>query len=136
MIKNRSYSKEIGTIAEQAFILEALKQGFGVSVPIDDNLPYDVLIDNGKKILKIQIKTSQGSGGIYNVNTTKSKNRSYNSSDFDFACVYIEKLNIFYIMPIEEFVEHKGNIRIVEGSYKGRNSKLFERQNAWHILME
>jgi len=135
-VKGRSYYKEIGTIAEYAFMTEAMKQGLAISIPAGDNLPYDVVVDNGQKLLKIQIKTAEGYNGIYNIKNRRSQGKKYNLEDFDFACVYIERLNIFYIMPVEEFIGFSGNIRIVEGNYLGNSSKLFDRQNAWKLLKE
>lgn len=45
-----------GDIAEQAVILKALQQGWGVAIPIGDRLPYDLVFDVGGKLLKIQVK--------------------------------------------------------------------------------
>ena len=47
-----------GDIAEQAVILYALKQGWGVLRPIGDRLPYDLVLDINGNFLKIQVKSA------------------------------------------------------------------------------
>ncbi len=49
-------TKQIGDIAEQAAILQALKRGWGVLLPIGDRLPYDMAFDVGGCLVKIQVK--------------------------------------------------------------------------------
>lgn len=132
-----SYKKHIGTIAEQAAIFQALERGFAVSVPIGDNLPYDLIFDNGTQLYKIQVKTaSKNSKDKYIINTKHTKDRKkYEIGDFDFALCYVPNLNIFYILPIKEFLEYKGNISIVESvSGYGRKPKAWGRQNAWYLM--
>lgn len=135
----KSHSKHLGTIAEYAAIKQALERGFIVSIPAGDYAPYDLVFDNGSQLFRIQIKTaSKNENGKYLINTRHGKNRrKYDEGDFDFALCYVENLNIFYIMPIQEFLEYKGNITIVEGvSKSGRKPKSWNRQNAWHLMMD
>ncbi len=51
-------AKTIGTAGEQFFAYRALEQGLHVAQPLGDNLPYDLLVDTGKNIHRIQVKTS------------------------------------------------------------------------------
>ena len=50
-------AKAIGVAGEQFFIARALEEGLNLSLPIGDNLPYDVLVDSGKHIHRVQVKT-------------------------------------------------------------------------------
>ncbi|MBX2874586.1 MAG: hypothetical protein KTR30_20865 [Saprospiraceae bacterium] len=43
-------------IAEQAVRLAALTRAYGVSTPIGDYLPYDLILDVQARLLKIQVK--------------------------------------------------------------------------------
>ncbi len=45
-----------GDIAEQAVILFALKQGWGVLQPVGDRLPYDLVLDVEGRLIKVQVK--------------------------------------------------------------------------------
>lgn len=47
-----------GAITEQKCFLKCLEMGFQVSKPLFDNARYDFILDTGKNIFKVQIKTS------------------------------------------------------------------------------
>src|SRR5690242_16128573 len=111
-----------GDIAEQAAILHALKRGWGVLKPIGDRLPYDLVFDVEETFIKIQVKYAwlHESSGNYVVDNRRTKtNRrlmlrsAYKPSDFDFALVYIEKLDLFYIFPVDVFISYGSEIHLV-----------------------
>ncbi len=47
-----------GDIAEQAVVLFALKQGWGVLKPVGDRLPYDLVFDINGRLVRIQVKSA------------------------------------------------------------------------------
>ena len=55
-------NKKNGIYYEQLFIAEALKRGLDVCLTLGDNLPYDVIIMNGSKSTRVQIKGTAGCG--------------------------------------------------------------------------
>ena len=102
----------IGNIGEAAFILKATKLNFDVSIPFNKNSPYDVLLDNGKRLLRIQIKTTsqtftlQRNKRNYNcfkfIPTHGRKSKElYKNNSIDFFAFYIICKNTFYIMPCD-----------------------------------
>src|SRR5207247_9948239 len=106
-------TKQKGDIAEQAAILQALKRGWGVLKPIGDRLPYDLVFDVEGILTKVQVKYAwlDKRTGNYVVDNRRTKtNRRkmirdvYKPSDFDFALVYLEELNLFYIFPVSVFI--------------------------------
>ena len=120
-----------GSIAELTVIIEALKRGYIVSSPISHNSHYDLIIDDGKKILRCQIKRA------FTVKDLKeyicwvvegrriSGGKVYkypdNSYDFLIACKVDEKE--FWIIPKEEADKYKTMV------YLGK--KLEEYKNNW-----
>lgn len=60
--KMSNQNKCKGVYYEQLFIAEALKRGLDVCLTLGDNLPYDVVIMNGAKSTRVQIKGTQGCG--------------------------------------------------------------------------
>jgi hypothetical protein len=93
-----------GDIAEQAAILHALERGWGVLKPVGDRLPYDLVFDVQKILVKVQVKWAwfDEARGNYVVDNRRSKtNRRrivrgvYSVDDFDFALVYVPELNLF-----------------------------------------
>jgi hypothetical protein len=59
----------------------------------------------------------------------------YDINDFDFALIYIDKHDLFYVMPISEFVKYGSNISFIENSEKRqRKPKSYEFRDAWNLL--
>ena len=53
-----SISKTIGTSGESFFTFRALQEGLHVAQPIGDYLPYDLIVDFGQELLRIQVKST------------------------------------------------------------------------------
>jgi hypothetical protein len=132
-----------GDIAEQAVILLALKQGWGVLKPVGDRLPYDMVFDIDGKFVKIQVKSAwfDESRQNYVVDNRRTKtNRrimlreKYCESDFDFAIIYLEEIHIFYIMPVDIFISYSSEIHLVETEKRQRKPKSADYREAWHLL--
>jgi len=128
-------------IAESAVITELLKRGFNVLKPIGDRLSYDLAVDVNKKLLRIQVKSAWFYKGAYKVDArmTKTNRRRmirkyYNENDFDFAIIYIQDLNIFYIMPQPVFSSYKSEISLVETAKRQRRPKSSEYRENWNLL--
>ncbi|MCB9283743.1 MAG: endonuclease [Lewinellaceae bacterium] len=134
-----------GDIAEQALILFALKQGWGVLNPIGDRLPYDLVLDINGVLLKIQVKSawfdSRKNNYVVDTRRTKTNRRQmlrakYDCSDFDFAVVYIEDLDIFYVFPCEVFISYGSEIHLIETDKRQRKPKSADFRNAWELVLQ
>ncbi|MCU0342041.1 MAG: group I intron-associated PD-(D/E)XK endonuclease [Spirosomaceae bacterium] len=134
-----------GDIAEQATILHALKQGWGVLKPVGDRLPYDLVLDINGKLVKIQVKSAWFDEKTQNyvVDTRRTKtNRKqmirdvYQQTDFDFAVVYIENIDVFYVIPVEEFISYGSSIHLVEAEKRQRKPKSLEFRQAWTLILK
>jgi hypothetical protein len=55
----QSKELQIGKAGEYLVCADLILKGF-VAFPSEQGLPYDVLLDNGKRLLKIQVKTTTG----------------------------------------------------------------------------
>ena len=133
-----------GDIAEQAVILHALKQGWGVLGPIGDRLPYDLVLDINGNFLKIQVKSAwfDETQQNYMVDNRRTKtNRrimireKYRESDFDFAIIFLEEIQIFYVMPVQVFTSYGGVITLVESEKRQRKPKSAEYREARNLLI-
>lgn len=134
-----------GDIAEQSVILYALNQKWGVSVPIGDRLPYDLIFDINGCLLKIQVKSAWFDSNKENyvtdnrrslTNQRKIVKKKYEQSDFDFAIIYIQQLNVFYIMPSDVFVSYGSEIHLVETTKRQRKPKSAEYREAWSLILQ
>ena len=107
-----SCKKKQGTTYEVAFKLEALYHGLDVCPTEGDYLPYDMIVDNGKTLYRVQVK-----GTSYRQKTKKTeymvttamgakasqKNRyAENAYDILAACVDTGNARIWYLIPKQE----------------------------------
>lgn len=136
-------TKQTGDVSEQAVILEILKRGWDVSIPIGDRLPYDIIVDINGKLIKIQIKTAwyheQRKHYVVGVrrSCTNRKHylyKKYNNNDFDFAICYLQDRNVFYVIPVDIFTSYKGAIIFTEDVKRQRRPRSYEYREAWHLL--
>ena len=132
-----------GDIAEQAVIFQALKKEWNVLKPIGDRLPYDLVLHINNVFVRIQVKSAwwDKNGKNFCIDTRRSKtNRKhylierYNVNDFDFAVIFIEPLDIYYIMPIEIFLSYKSSITLIEENKRQRKPKSAEFRNNWNLI--
>lgn len=134
-----------GDIAEQAVILYALKRGWGISKPIGDRLPYDLVIDISGTLIKVQVKSAwvdlQRQNFVVDTRCTKTNRRKmvralYTAHDFDFAVMYIEEIDVFYIMPVEVFISYGSEIHLIEAAKRQRKPKSAEYRDAWYLILQ
>lgn len=100
---------ELGDYAEQLFAAEAVKRGLLVSSPVAPASPYDWIVDNGEKLLRVQVKSTnklmKGSRHPrYRVFAAKRQHKDqtravYSASEVDFFAVYIHGLESWFIIP-------------------------------------
>jgi len=128
-------------IAESAVVTELLKRGFRVLKPEGDRLPYDLAIDVNGKLLKLQVKSAWFRKGAYFVDSRRTKTnrrrmirQRYKKDDFDFAILYIDDLNVFYIMPVSAFSSYKSEICLVEKDTRQRKPRSSEYREQWGLL--
>jgi hypothetical protein len=134
-----------GDIAEQAAILHALKRGWGVLKPIGDRLPYDLVFDINGALVKVQVKCAwfNEPRGNYVVDNRRTKtNRrfmvrdAYKTTDFDFALVYISDLDLFYVFPVDVFIDYGSEIHIVEVDKRQRKPRSANYRDAWELILQ
>ena len=125
-------SSDIGTYGEMVFVANCYKFGLSCSKPLNDANPYDLIVDNKKKLYKVQIKTI--------TQKTKRKNRwiwflkidsEKYFSNCDILCVYVEPLNIFYLIDLNSINKKNGFYFYPE---KNSNATLEIFKNKWEVF--
>ena len=117
---------QIGDITEYRFALYCMEHNIAISKPMNNNLPYDFIIEINRKLLKLQVKTGYDAPGLdcfmfntrstsknYNENTTKD----YVGKIDGFITCYSAIPNKFFFIPINDAA--KGCMKI----YYGDNPK-------------
>lgn len=82
LFDNAINSKKQGDIGMCYAMAYYAKLGWTVSVPVTDSQDYDLVVDNGTRLFKVQVKTTKS---ISPSGTGKCKDFSENSSDLLFA---------------------------------------------------
>ena len=96
-------SKHLGLVAEMRFELAATLHGLTVSRPSGDNSPYDFIVDTGKDLLKVQVKSSgysQSPGSIsFNLGQGASGKHLYKKLEVHYFALYMSVSDIFFLIP-------------------------------------
>ncbi len=133
-----------GDIAEQAAILHAMKHGWGVLKPVGDRLPYDLVFDINGTLVKVQVKcawfNSLRRNYVVDNRRTKTNRRfmirdAYKPGDFDFALVYMAELDLFYVFPVDVFIDYGSEIHIVEVDKRQRKPRSAKYRDAWELIL-
>lgn len=118
---------QIGKAGEYIVCADLIIKGF-VAYPSEQGLPYDVVLDTGKKLLKVQVKTTEKArlvkqrsnpipAYIFSIKRAGSKGKTrYDESEIDlFALVCLDTMKIGYLKNKE--MPTTINIRVDD--YKG-----------------
>jgi hypothetical protein len=135
-------TKLVGDIAVQHAVLEGLKRGWGVLIPVGDRLAYDLVFDIGNKLIRVQVKSAYAAVNTFAVNTKRAKtNRRtyrferYNPNDFDIALLWHPLEKLFYVMPIGIFLSFRSAVSLPS---RNRSKQRFNRaepyRDAWQFL--
>jgi hypothetical protein len=134
----RRETKRLGEIGEAAFLSKAASLGFGVSKPWGDSDRYDLVVDVGGRMLRVQVKSahrvSANPGGGYHVRACSRKRESYRDDEIDILVAYIVPENIWYIFPASAF-RYMKSMRLFPTLGK-RASKFEQYREAWHAFHE
>lgn len=60
----------------------------------------------------------------------------YEEGDFDFAILYIDPLNVFYVMPLAVFTSYSSTISLIETDKRQRKPSSAEYRERWDLLSD
>lgn len=97
---------EIGNQSEAVILGAYLKAGFTVSIPFGSGSSYDLLVDTGSNIFKIQVKTAWISKGVLKYKSLHRQPKSetrvrYNESEIDYLAIYCPAADLLYGIHIK-----------------------------------
>ncbi len=91
--------KALGEAAEAAFLAKVTSLGFGVAKTWGDSERYDFILDSGKRLWRVQVKSCRYFRSCYHV-ATRGVTRAYTADEVDFIVAYIVPENLWYVIPI------------------------------------
>jgi hypothetical protein len=126
--------KQRGEMAEAAFLARAAALGLLVSKPWGESSRYDLIVDNGRRLLRVQVKSSHRAGkdGAYTFHAYGHAMRPYDASEIDLLAAYVVPADAWYLFPVEEFRKYKA-MSLFPGSRR-RLSKLEKFRENWGIV--
>lgn len=113
----------IGAITEQKCFMKCIEQGYIVSKPLFDNARYDFILDTGKQLLKIQVKSShwkddEHSAFVFNCYSQHStgkgnKRMRYSNKDIDYFMTTQDDIFYLYPAPDENATIQEKTLRVL-----------------------
>ena len=136
--------KRTGSIYEQQFSLDALKNGLEVFTPIGDYLPQDCIVMNSAgRTFRVQVKgtgvliedkRNNGGLGRYMITSASGKKvkETIDCTKVDTLAAYIEPVNAWYIIPCMDL---DNAIRISLYPHNTKSKAKYERfLNNWNAF--
>ena len=129
-------SNRKGILAELKFQQEAIARKLKTALPTFAQERYDLILDNGNKLYRIQIKSTNMQKKKGNVVAWEvallggSKVKKYKPNEVDFFAIYLEQLDIWYVIPAEKV----SKIKYLSLFPNCRESKYEIYQDAWELF--
>ena len=131
-------TKRRGELAEMAFHLKATQMEFRVFKPYGDSERYDFILDSGKRLWSVQVKsTTTILNGRYHVNSHRRTNGSvvaYTPSEIDILVAYIIPEDAWFILPIQALGTRTSLLFCFKDDPKGGLYGAY--REAWGLLRE
>jgi hypothetical protein len=132
----RGTSKQQGELAEMRFMLKAAGLGFGVAKPCGDSERYDYILDSGKRLWRVQVKSTCGSRAhsycIQACGSSNGRKASYTAQQIDMLVAYIVPEDAWYVLPVRAFAPRKNLKFYPSGSKSGGRYELY--REAWDLM--
>lgn len=106
-----------GMIGEMKFAEMCYKMDYSVSKPMNDDNSYDFIVDAKPKLIKVQVKTlylksmEEGKEPRWRLTIGRKKLGRY-KRDCDLLVIYIQPLDIWYIIPAEDLNDESNAINV------------------------
>ena len=128
----REHPKHIGDRTTLAVMLALIDAGLDVSVPFGENCRYDLVIDRGDRLSRVQCKTGRLRDGTVRFATAstyghlpspRETRRDYRGQIDEFA-VYCPCTAGVYLIPIEDAPTRSGAYLRVEPAQNGQHKRI------------
>ncbi len=124
--------KERGEWAELCFMARAKGLGMGVLKPFGESGRYDVAVENGGPIWRVQVKSTIycRRGNEYSLNVMGPGRKQYKKGTVDFFAVWVIPVGEWYIIPYAAMGK-KTTLHFTAGS---KRAKWAQYREAWDLL--
>ena len=132
--------KERGEWVELQFMARAVRNGFKVSKPWGDSSAYDVGIESGARILRVQVKSTDCRTlyGYLCQFKPNSHSKPYTLKKVDFFAAYVIPEDVWYLIPAEVLLRGKPKKALTLLPAKPRHPNRYKCEGyreAWGLLL-
>lgn len=106
--------------SSEAVVLSAyIQAGFLVSLPFGGGAAYDLVVDTGVRLLKVQVKTGKVEAGCVVYNARRHRGSKYDTfsryraGEIDLFVIYCPSTQQLYAVPAEHPLTVEGRLRLV-----------------------
>ncbi len=135
-------TKVKGGITEGVVMSAFIKAGKTVLIPLGENQRYDMVVDCGDRLLKVQCKTGRlykGSLAFSTCSTCYRSGGDYKKKtyygDVDIFAVYSPDLDKVYLIPVNECATTETRLRVSPSRSKNI-TKFAEEYEFWRVARE
>jgi hypothetical protein len=116
--KAKRNTKRIGDISEARVLAKLVDAGYEVLIPFGENHRYDLVIDDGERLSRIQVKTGRLHGGVIAFSCASSHAHRHGRSrpyfgEVEFLAVYCPQTDKVYLLPEQELTATTAHLRLL-----------------------
>jgi hypothetical protein len=136
----RTY-KERGEWAELRFMAEAMFHGYKVSKPWGDSSAFDIGVESGRRILRVQVKSTSnrtGTGYLCQFKPNYHKKQDYTLQQIDFFAAYVIPQDRWYIIPAKVILGVRRKHAIMFCPMQPRKKDRYTHEHyleAWPLML-
>jgi PD-(D/E)XK nuclease superfamily protein len=125
--------KERGEWAELCFMARAAGEGLRVLKPYGEWAAYDVAVERGGPILRVQVKSTiyKRRNEEYSLNVMGPKRKAYPKGSVDYFAIYLIPVNAWYIVPQSAM----GKTCTIHFTVHSKRHKYAKYREAWDLLV-
>lgn len=112
-------TKRIGDISEAQVIAAFTKLGYHVLLPFGENHRYDLVVDDGDKLFRVQVKTGRLVRGGTVIEYTCASSHAHRGGpsrpyfgEIDYLAVYCPGTQRVYLLPEKELTATRAHLRL------------------------
>ena len=132
--------KERGEWVELQFMARAVRKGFGVSTPWGDSSAYDVGVESGERILRVQVKSTdcRTEYGYLCQFKPNAHSKPYTLKQIDFFAAYVIPADVWYVIPAPVLLRGRQKKAVTLLPAKPRHPERYKCEGyreAWGLLL-
>ena len=126
------HPKDVGDKTTLAVMAALLQAGYAISVPFGENTRYDLVIDDGVRLARVQCKTGRLRAGAVTFNTASTylhhphpgvSRRAYRG-EIEFFGVYCAATGRVYLVPIDHVHTRTSAMLRTEPAQNGQKKRV------------